>query len=517
MLFAQPNPTPAVDASPPASPYNGRVDLTDINNARTIGVVLVPSGSSVLDIGTANGAVAETLRNRHCRVWGVEIDRDAAADAAQWCEQMCADDVEAIDLATTFPGVRFDAVLLLDVLEHLRRPLDTLRKAIRVLAPGGRVIASIPNVAHASVRLQLLAGRFARTETGLLDRTHLQFFDRPAIQQLIDAAGLTVFEEFTVLRAVDQTEIDVDLSTVSPDVLLAATRDPESEVYQYIISAGRADDPKRENDQLSIASFLRRVRYLEREYRRLEGWATNLERQVLDKQSTNDSDAAEIRRLEQQLEHQRSTVTEEQAGQQQHLAILEQQLSDHRTALATREQDLSAHEAAQASLQQELSVRDATLASLQQELSVRDATLASLQQELSARDATLASLQQELSVRDATLATLQLELERLAAAAAEERARQERVIKLLQQDVAVRQEYIVHLRQNAKDGEAATIDHTRAIESLKREIAAAHEAASKTLARPRYRVADGVNRRLLKVRPLHRLLRRWAIALLSRS
>ena len=71
MLFAQPNPTPAVDASPPASPHNGPVDLTDINNARTIGVLLVPSGSKVLDICTANDAVAETLRNRHYRVWGV--------------------------------------------------------------------------------------------------------------------------------------------------------------------------------------------------------------------------------------------------------------------------------------------------------------------------------------------------------------------------------------------------------------------------------------------------------------
>ena len=47
-----------------------------------------------------------------------------------------------------------------------------------MLAPGGYVVLSVPNVAHADVALALLDGRFRYTDTGLLDRTHLRFFTR---------------------------------------------------------------------------------------------------------------------------------------------------------------------------------------------------------------------------------------------------------------------------------------------------------------------------------------------------
>ena len=91
---------------------------------------------------------------------------------------MIVGDVEQLDLDAALEGQRFDFVLLLDVLEHLRDPLAVLERLRDRVAPGGRVIASIPNVTHGAVRLSLMSGAFTYTETGLLDRTHLRFFDR---------------------------------------------------------------------------------------------------------------------------------------------------------------------------------------------------------------------------------------------------------------------------------------------------------------------------------------------------
>ena len=80
------------------------------------------------------------------------------------------------------------------MLEHLSDPLAALVALDGTLAAGGRVIASVPNVAHLWVRLQLLAGRFEYADRGILDRTHLRFFTRRTFIALLAQAGLAVEE-----------------------------------------------------------------------------------------------------------------------------------------------------------------------------------------------------------------------------------------------------------------------------------------------------------------------------------
>ena len=154
------------------SRYARDLDLRELN-AHTQGILLTPPGSDVLDVGTADGhPVVAGLKARGCRVWGIEVDEQAAAIAAPMCEQMVVGNVEQLDLTAAFGERRFDVVLCLDVLEHLVEPLDALRRLAGLLTSTGILVASIPNVTHAAVRLQLLQGEFRYTDTGLLDRTH---------------------------------------------------------------------------------------------------------------------------------------------------------------------------------------------------------------------------------------------------------------------------------------------------------------------------------------------------------
>lgn len=83
-------------------------------------------------------------------------------------------------------------ILFLDVLEHCRWPADVLKRVQEVLNPGGFIIASIPNVANWSVRINLLMGRFEYEQLGLPDETHLRFFTVKSACRLFETAGYRI-------------------------------------------------------------------------------------------------------------------------------------------------------------------------------------------------------------------------------------------------------------------------------------------------------------------------------------
>jgi len=150
---------------------------------------LVPTDSRVLDVGCASGYLGAALIERGCRMWGVEQDPVAAREAAVLYE-----DVATLDLDGTselpWPRGSFDVVLAADVLEHLRDPLGALQRLREYARPGAAFVISLPNVAHASVRLPLLFGRFRYRESGILDRTHCRLFTFSTAHELAEASGL---------------------------------------------------------------------------------------------------------------------------------------------------------------------------------------------------------------------------------------------------------------------------------------------------------------------------------------
>jgi len=106
----------------------------------------------------------------------------------------------------------------------------------RLVAEGGVVIASIPNVAHASVRLALLGGSFRYREQGLLDEGHLRFFTREGIQDLFESSGYLITHWLRRRLEVEETEIPVPRS-VPEEARAWATGDSEATTYQFVVCA----------------------------------------------------------------------------------------------------------------------------------------------------------------------------------------------------------------------------------------------------------------------------------------
>jgi SAM-dependent methyltransferase len=132
-------------------------------------------------------------------------------------------------------------IILGDVLEHLRDPDATLADVLTLLAPGGRVIVSVPNVAHVDVRLMLLEGRWEYQGTGLLDATHLRWFTKTSLRAMLANAGLVArrLERVRIGRFGSDIVFDTDRPWI--DAIGFIEADPEAYTFQFVVEAVRAD------------------------------------------------------------------------------------------------------------------------------------------------------------------------------------------------------------------------------------------------------------------------------------
>jgi 2-polyprenyl-3-methyl-5-hydroxy-6-metoxy-1,4-benzoquinol methylase len=205
-------------------------------------VSLVPRGARVLEFGCATGYMSEVLKNRlGCSITGIEISSQAAELARRHCDRVVVGDSETLDLGRLFAGELFDAIVFADVLEHLRDPSVVLRRIHPLLVENGAVIASIPNIAHGSVRLSLLGGEFRYRDNGLLDRTHLRFFTRETVHDLFESSGYTITHWLRRRLGIEESEVSPPARPVPEAVRVWLAVDSETTTYQFVVRAVRSD------------------------------------------------------------------------------------------------------------------------------------------------------------------------------------------------------------------------------------------------------------------------------------
>lgn len=145
-------------------------------------------GRKVLDLGCGEGYLSEILAARGYQVTGVEHPGRLSSRFPPSVRLIAAD----LDAGLPDVGSGYAYVLCADVLEHLRDPAALLRALPAVMAPGGLLVASLPNSGNLYFRLNVLMGRFPRHDRGLFDRTHLHFFMWRNWQELFAEAGFLI-------------------------------------------------------------------------------------------------------------------------------------------------------------------------------------------------------------------------------------------------------------------------------------------------------------------------------------
>jgi predicted TPR repeat methyltransferase len=145
-------------------------------------------GGRLLDLGAAGGELGDAVRDHFSRTMGFEYE---IANLPALRKRFDAAVITDLETLRRLPR-EVDAIVLADVLEHLRDAPSLLRLIRDSLAPGGRLFVSVPNIANITVRIGLLFGIFEYRDRGILDNTHLRFYTLRTIRQDLQNAGFRV-------------------------------------------------------------------------------------------------------------------------------------------------------------------------------------------------------------------------------------------------------------------------------------------------------------------------------------
>lgn len=151
-------------------------------------VELVRPGARVLDLGSGTGAVGKALKEEGCYVVGCDVRPGPMT--AEFDRFVQAD----LDAALPdFGSDKFEFILCLDVIEHLRDPEEFLDRLREIAARmGAEVLLTTANIGFVLMRLSLLIGRFEYGKRGILDLTHVRLFTFATIRRAMRAAGFDI-------------------------------------------------------------------------------------------------------------------------------------------------------------------------------------------------------------------------------------------------------------------------------------------------------------------------------------
>jgi SAM-dependent methyltransferase len=132
-------------------------------------------GSTVFDFGCGPGTWLNSFQDHGWETWGLEPSSDDAF-------------VRHHRLDAVPPEPRFDLVLAYHVLEHLPRPLETMRELARCLRPGGHFFVSVPRIDTLDAHKQV--------DYCIHPRHHIVGFTEVCLRGLLARAGFEVLATF---------------------------------------------------------------------------------------------------------------------------------------------------------------------------------------------------------------------------------------------------------------------------------------------------------------------------------
>jgi len=158
-------------------------------------------GQRLLEIGTGNGNVLQSLASSYEECSGTEISKPRLKLLKEIVARNSNVNILYHNIeheVLPFPDAYFDTVILVAVVEHLVDPLSALQEIYRVIKEGGRLIIDTPNFAKWTRRLKLFFGYFPATaskDEGLLnydgtptdlhDEGHLHYFTYRSLSKIL--------------------------------------------------------------------------------------------------------------------------------------------------------------------------------------------------------------------------------------------------------------------------------------------------------------------------------------------
>ncbi len=216
------------------SKYNFELDL-NVRNSLSLIIERIKPNSLVLEFGPANGRMTKYLQQElGCSVYAVELDKEAAKDAGKYCEEIIIGNIEDYEWLEKYKNIKFDYIVFADVLEHLYNSQKVLEQAKQLLHEQGSILFSIPNIAHNAIIMELLENRFTYHPVGLLDDTHIRFFTKISLDELVEKIGMYKTYEIAVFLPPEHTEFHKSYENYPQEISMLLQQRVLGEAYQYV-------------------------------------------------------------------------------------------------------------------------------------------------------------------------------------------------------------------------------------------------------------------------------------------
>jgi SAM-dependent methyltransferase len=151
-------------------------------------------GDKVLDCGCATGYLLEVAEENGYQPFGVDLSAFAASESIRkfgnnkiYCGQL--EDASFADN----PTGKFEAVFMMDYIEHVRNPKKILLLASKLLGENGQIILSTP-------KLNSLSHRLMGRKWSHYKEEHLYYFSFHAMKKILGDTGFTDVREYPAYK-----------------------------------------------------------------------------------------------------------------------------------------------------------------------------------------------------------------------------------------------------------------------------------------------------------------------------
>lgn len=232
--------------------YDVALDL-ETNNSLSIIAENIRPNSMILEFGPATGRLTKYLKEQlNCQVYIVEIDEEAYQEALKYAIDGSCGDIELYQWEKKFTPLQFDYIIFADVLEHLNNPDKVVKTVKKYLKDDGILIASVPNIAHDSIIVNLLEDFFQYNKIGLLDETHVHFFTYHSLKSLFESNFYSIVREEATYLKDDIGEFPVSLNKTSEDQKEVLANHKYGHVYQFVFFAMKTEEYAKKTEPFDL-------------------------------------------------------------------------------------------------------------------------------------------------------------------------------------------------------------------------------------------------------------------------